>query len=477
MKSTEKVFRFFEDISRIPRSSGDEKAISDYLLRFAAERGLEAFRDNCFNVIIKKPATVTGCTCAPVIIQGHTDMVYVRESGCRRQYEDGLSLVYKDGWLTAEGTSLGADNGIAVAYALALLDSGDILHPDIEAVFTVSEEVGLIGAANLDYSKLKGKYLLNIDTEDEGVFYTSCAGAFRNEIRIPIVRENLEGRVCLAVNISGLKGGHSGMEINEGRANALSLLGRLLSRISADVRIASLKSEGKTNAIANNAAAELFVEEARIDDVERAIKDIEAEFKSEYGGRDTICIKTARGEKLRAFCYNEESGKKVAAALMLIPCGVIGMSHDIPELVETSANPAYLEESENELAIFSSARSSVGSRKAELRAKYKAVADLCGGISCCSADYPQWEYREKSPLRELAMKTYEELFGKKAQTRAIHAGLECGYFDKNISGVDIISYGPDISDVHTPQEKANIESIERMWLFTSALLEKLAKLG
>ena len=475
MKNADKVFHYFEEISKIPRSSGDEKAISDYLVAFAKERGLEVIQDSYYNVIIKKQATKPRCTCAPVIVQGHTDMVYVREDTCQRRYEDGIGLIYKDGWLSADGTTLGADNGIAVVYALALLDSEDIIHPDIEAVFTVSEEIGLIGAEHLDYSKLRGKYLLNIDTEDEGIFYTSCAGAFRNEIKVPIKREIVQGLNQLTVKIRGLKGGHSGMEINEGRANALSLLARLLSRIGDDAHVASLKSEGKTNAICNNATTELFVEDTKLDQIESFIKEMESEFKNEHGSRDSIIIEIHRGEKCSANCYTNDSRKRITAALMLLPCGVIGMSHLIPGLVETSANPAYLEESEGEITILSSARSSVGSIKAEMKDKYKAIANLCGGVSECSADYPQWEYRENSPLRELAMKTYKELFNKEAETRAIHAGLECGYFDEKIRGVDIISFGPDLYDVHTPLERANIESVERMWTFTQVLLEKLAE--
>ena len=474
MINADKVFHYFEEISKIPRSSGDEKAISDYLVAFAKERGLEVIQDEYYNVIIKKPATKAGCVCAPVIIQGHTDMVYVRDESCQRQYEDGIGLIYEDGWLKADGTTLGADNGIAVVYALAILDSSDLIHPDIEAVFTVSEEIGLIGAEHLDYSKLNGKYLLNIDTEDDGIFYTSCAGAFRNEIKVPIGRELVEGLTQLTVKIHGLKGGHSGMEINEGRANAMSLMARLLTRLGDEVRINSLKSEGKTNAICTNATAQLLVDETKIAQVESIIKNMETEFVNEYGNRDSIIIEINKGSKSSATCYNKESQKKVTAALILLPCGVIGRSYLIPNLVETSANPAYLEESDTELVILSSSRSSVGSKKAEMKERYKAIAELCGGKSECSSDYPQWEYRENSPLRELAMKTYEELFNKKAETRAIHAGLECGYFDEKIPGVDIISYGPDQFDVHTPMERANIESIERMWMFTQVLLEKLA---
>ena len=477
MQDAKKVFSFFEEISRIPRSSGDEKAVSDYLMAFAEQRGLEAVRDHYNNVIIKKPATMEKTACAPVILQGHTDMVYVRAENCTRAYEEGIGLIYKDGWLYADGTTLGADNGVAVAYMLALLDSDKLVHPDIEAVFTVSEEVGLIGAEHLDYTALKGKYLLNIDTEEEGVFYTSCAGAFRNELRIPVTRLETKGLTELAVHISGLVGGHSGMEIGQGRANALQLMARLLTELEGAAYLSSLGAEGKTNAICNNAEAHLRVSQEALDGLEAQIQAAAAAFSAEYEGKDTIIVKTARGETGAARCYDDASFKKAVAVLMLTPCGVQRMSRDIPGLVETSANLAYVEETEDALIIVSSARSSVGSRKTEMRAIYDALATLATGTCLCSSDYPQWEHRKDSPLRELAMACYEQLLCKKAETRAIHAGLECGYFDVNLNQVDIISFGPDIFDVHTPKEKVDVASMERMWHFTQALLQRLAEQG
>ena len=475
MEDAKKVFHYFEEISRIPRESGDEKAICEYLVGFAKERGLEVYSDEHWNVIKKKKATVPNCACAPVIIQGHTDMVYVRDESCTRAYEDGIGLIYKDGWLTADGTTLGADDGLAVAYALALLDGKDITHPDIEAVFTTEEEVGLVGAGFLDFSLLKGKYMINIDTEEEGTFFTSCAGAFRNEIRIPIVRETVDGFCPLTVKIHGLISGHSGMEINEGRGNAIVHMARILSKLGDEVRLSSLTATGKTNAISNNATAELFVEEAKLADVESAIRGMESAFRRELGSRDKLSIDISKGNKRTGSCYSDESRKKVVNALTVLPCGVIGMSFDVPNLVETSANPAILEQEENELVVLSTSRSSVGSHKVEMRAKYAAVAALCGGESICSADYPQWEFRADSPLREIAIKTYEGLFNKEAKTAAIHAGLECGYFAEKLDGVDIISFGPIMQDVHTPRERTNVASVERTWTLTQGILEALAK--
>jgi len=475
LENADRVLHYFEEISRIPRSSGDERAISEYLAVFAKEHGFEYVQDDRDNVIIKKPASVRNCRCEPVIIQGHTDMVYVRGEGCKRAYEDGIGLIYRDGWLSADGTTLGADNGIAVAFALALLDSEDIPHPDIEAVFTASEEIGMLGAENLDCSNLRGKYLINLDTEIEGVFFTSCAGAFRNELRLPAERETLNGLNSLKIRISGLRGGHSGMEIHEGRANAIQLMARILDKLEGKVHLSSLEAEGKTNAISNNAAAEIFADEKALDAAIKTIKEMERKFQTEYCGRDDVAIALIRGEKKSASCYTESSQRKIVAALLLIPCGVLGMSFNMPGLVESSSNPGYIEEKEDGISVFSLSRSAIGSRKAEIRARLCAIAELCGGESICTSDYPQWEFRQDSPLRALAMRTYEEMFGTEARTCAIHAGLECGYFNEYLNGVDIISYGPDLEGVHTPKERANLDSIERVWQLTQAILEKLAR--
>jgi len=475
MKDAKKVFQYFEEISQIPRESGDEKAISEYLVGFAKERGLEVYSDEHWNVIIKKRATVTNCACAPVIIQGHTDMVYVRDESCKRAYEDGLGLINKDGWLKADGTTLGADDGIAVAYALALLDSNEIPYPDLEAVFTTSEEIGCLGADAMDFSQLKGEYMINLDTEEEGVFFTSCAGAFRNNLKIPVERETVFGLYPLTVKIRGLRGGHSGGDIHMGKANAINHMSRILSALGGEVRLFSMEAAGKTNAIANNAMAELLVEKSKLEDVSALIKAMEDDFRQELGNRDDVSIDLACGEKRDAQCYSLEAQKKVVSALTLLPWSVLGVSFDIPNLVESSANSGFIEQLENELVIHSLARSSVGSRKEEIKTKYAAIATLVGGESSCSAEYPQWEYRADSPLRELAMKTYNELFNKDPRALAIHAGLECGFFDKMLKKVDIISYGPQLEDIHTPRERADIQSVERMWILTQNILEKLAK--
>ena len=474
MTDAKKVFHYFEEISRIPRESGDEKAIAAYLVSFAKERGLEVYSDSHSNVIIKKSSTIPNCACAPVIIQGHTDMVYVRDDNCKIPYENGIGLIYKDGWLMADGTTLGADDGIAVAYALALLDTDNIAYPDIEAVFTTGEEIGCLGASEMDFSLLKGKYVINIDTDEEGVFFTSCAGAFRNNLSIPIESETVSGLCPLTIKIHGLRGGHSGGDIHLGKANGIMLMSRILSELGSKVRISLIEAEGKTNAISTNATAELFVEKAELKNVEALIKQLESDFKHEYGNRDNVNVELSFGDEREAVCYTAKLQKRIVSALSLLPNGILGMSFEIADLVESSSNPGFIEQAENELIIHSLARSSVGSRKTEMKEKFAAIAALTGGESVCSAEYPQWEYKADSSLRSLAMESYKELFNKEAKSMAIHAGLECGFFDRMIESVDIISYGPDLKDIHTPKERADIASIERIWALTQRILEKLA---
>ncbi len=476
MENAEKVIGFFKEFSAIPHASYDEKRVSDYLVSFAKQRNLEVLQDEYNNVLIKKPATAKDCKCAPVIIQGHMDMVYVRTADCKHSYEDGIFVVERNGWLCAEGTTLGADDGLAVAYALALLDSDDVLHPDLEIVITVQEEVGLTGAEHFDCSRLKGKYFLNLDTEDEGVFYTSCAGAFRNDLSVPVTRGLISGKAELIVSLSGMLGGHSGIEIHYGRANAIILMARLLTDLDWDgVYLSSLSCDGKMNAIANRCEAVLYIDQEKLDEVLDRLNKSVAVFNHELKGVDSVELQTMMGEQESMLCYVRASRERALNSILLIPNGVLGMSAVVQGLVETSANPGILTQHDDKLVISSSVRSSVGTRKRAVAKQLEAIAALSGGTSVCSNDYPQWEYAEKSPLRELALESYHELFGVEGKTRAIHAGLECGYFADRIEGVDIISLGPNQRDVHTPNEKASIKSIGNVWLLIQRILQRLSE--
>lgn len=476
MKNSSIVINFFKEFSAIPRASYDEKRVSDYLVNFAETRGLEVVQDKHNNVLIKKPATIPNCKCAPVIIQGHMDMVYVQAPKCTRAYEDGISVIEKNGWLCADGTTLGADNGIAVAYALAILDSSTISHPDLEIVITVQEEVGHVGAANFDCSQLKGKYMLNLDTEDEGVIYASSAGAFRNDFDIPIQREVLTGKTALKIGLGGMFGGHSGIEIHLGRANAIVLMARLLAELQCEeFRLSTLNCGGKMNAIASHCEAVLYVDMDKLDRILDIMNTTVAKFNYELQNIDTVELSTELLDTYELSCYTCASATLAINTLLTHPNGVKGMSTNVKGLVQTSVNIGILAQKDDKLCVSSLTRSSIGSRKDEERRRFIALAEITGGSNNFSNDYPQWEYRKDSPLRELTMDCYRELFGREAVSMAIHAGLECGYFDAGIPDVDIIAIGPDQRDVHTPNEKANINSIGNVMQLICRMLEKLAK--
>ncbi len=472
----EKVISYFKKVCSIPRASGDEKAISDYIADFARERGLEAVQDSHYNIIIRKPATVPDAG-EPVILQGHLDMVYVKENDSSHVYADGIEVKEDDEYFYADGTSLGSDNGIAIAYCLALLDSDDIAHPDLEVVFTVQEEVGLIGADVIDISSLKGTRFINLDSEEEGVFYTSCAGGLRCRMAWDVETETLkEARVPLKVAFQGLAGGHSGINIGMGLGNSIVLLGRLLYALrDMQIRINDLDAPGKANAIASNGAVCFYIKPEDLDPVKAKIREVEKTFQAELQYTDSITFQLDEGSPLEgAVVYTEMYQKKIMNSLMLLPYGVAGYSFAIEGLIETSMNMGALTLEDGRLTLLMSLRSSVESQKYMLRDKIQIIADEYCDTCIFENDYPGWQYRKESPLREKAIALYEKLFDKKAEVAAIHAGLECGYWDNKKPGLDIISTGPNLYDVHSTKEKVSKESIAHMWIYLTELLKELA---
>lgn len=474
MLNAERAFRYFEEIAKIPRQSGDEGAIADYIERFAADRGLDCYRDGYNNVLVRKPASAADCECPPVIVQGHTDMVYVRDTDCAREYSEGLELYREDGFIRARGTTLGADDGVAVAYMLALLESDSLIHPEIEALFTAAEEIGLIGAANFDCSRLRGRYLINLDMESEGHIYSSCAGGCRHDLIVPMERESVGALRQFTVSISGLLGGHSGAEIHKGRANAIVLMGRLLTALGDGARLLSVSARGKDNAICNNARAVVLAPESEAERIIETAERCRRIFSDEYGDVDNIEISVTAGETRGADCYTAESVRRLCAVIALMPCGVLDYSRKIPGLVETSSNIGVLAECAQGVELHVQSRSMVGSRLAELKERFAALAQLKGCRDVVGSEYPQWEYRETSHLRQVALETYEKLFGVPAVTDAIHAGLECGFFSQRLHDCDIIAFGPDTPDVHTTSERVSIASFEREFAHLALILETLA---
>ena len=464
----ERVFYHFEEIAKIPHGSGNTKQISDYLVTFAKEHNLEYYQDEINNVIMIKEATAGYENADAVIIQGHMDMVCEKESDCNIDFEkDGLDLYVEDGFVKARGTTLGGDDGIAVAYGLALLEATDIAHPRLELVITVDEETGMDGAYGIDLSMLKGKKMLNIDSDEEGIFLTSCAGGTSVEATIPVKRITQTG-VVLNVKVDGLFGGHSGAEIHKERGNASILMGRVLNNIANEVPfgIISLAGGLKNNAIPRECNASILVPEEAVSLVETIISEQSEIFKKELFASDAdVQVTSVNAGVQEAGILDFASLNQVLAYLRLVPNGVQHMSQVIPGLVETSLNLGIMELKEDVFVTDTSIRSSVGSRKEDLRDKLVNIIELVGGEAEVVGDYPAWEYKAESKLREEIAASYKAVYGGEPVFTAIHAGLECGILSEKIEDLDCVSFGPQNFDIHTPQERLNIESTERVWNF------------
>ncbi|RXE58407.1 aminoacyl-histidine dipeptidase [Acetivibrio mesophilus] len=463
-----KVFHWFYEINQIPRCSGNEKRISDFLVDFAKERNLEVYQDDLYNVIIKKPAT-SGYENAPaVIIQGHSDMVCIKGEDSTHDFDtDPIEMIVEGDILRANNTTLGGDNGIAIAYGLAILDSDDLKHPAIELLVTTSEETGMDGAMALTDEHLNGKILLNIDSEEEGIFLVSCAGGANQIVTFPLKKEKRSG-TGLEIKVSGLKGGHSGMEIIKQRANAIKLLARILDKCRDKVTLAKISGGTKHNAIPREAV--VLAED--VSGTVRAIESLAKELKEEYRVEDkglTITVREVGVEE----AFLKQLSDDIIDFLMMTPDGVQYMSKDIEGLVQTSVNNAVVEEKEGQLVITISLRSSSRSSLRELLNRVALIAKRTNGIAEENSSYPAWEYDDKSEIRKIAVRVFEELFGKKAEVNAIHAGLECGVLKKILPDTDMISFGPNIYDAHTEKEHLSISSVGRTWTFLIRLLEEI----
>ena len=476
----ERVVYYFEEICKIPHGSGNTKAISDYCVAFAKAHGLEWIQDAMGNVILFKGGVKGYEDADPVILQGHMDMVCEKESGVEFDFEtEGLTLFVDGDFLRAKGTTLGGDDGIALAYGLAILESSEIPHPPLEVVFTVDEETGLLGAEGIDLSMLKGKKLLNIDSDEEGIFLTSCAGGLDVDCRIPMAREAREG-ICYEIKVSGLKGGHSGMEIHKERGNAIFLMGRVLEALGEAFPCSIVALEGglKDNAIPREAACTILLgQEGAPFGQEKAFLELAGQIgqtlRQEYRSSDpglTVMVRDF-GQGCRDV-LDDASQEKALCLMRQMPCGVQHWSMEVEGLVETSANPGILKLSDGFLSLCCSVRSNVTSRKYEVAKRLGSLVSLLGGESSLRGDYPAWEYQPDSPVRELLADTYRELFGEEPKKMALHAGLECGIFTGKIKGLDCISFGPDNFDIHTPMERLSIPSVAKVWELILGFLER-----
>ena len=471
-----RVFHYFEEICEIPHGSGNTKQISDYLVQFAKDHDLKYIQDEMNNVVIYKPGTAGYENAPTVIVQGHMDMVCEKRPDVDHDFtKDGLNLSVEGDYVSANGTTLGGDDGIAVAYGLALLESDTIAHPPLEVFITVDEEIGLLGAVGFDCSVLKGRRFINLDSEAEGSLWISCAGGLSGISHIPVTRLEAKGEK-LTVKISGLMGGHSGAEIDKNRANANSLLGKFLHGLDAKAgyELISVQGGQKDNAITRESIAELLTVKENVETVKEYAASMQAAWREEYAGIDegiTVTV-TEEGEQ-DVKVLHPTSKEKVVFFLVNVPYGVQKMSGTIKGLVETSTNIGILKTSENEVLGSSSIRSSVETARDALSDKIEYLTEFLGGEYERQGVYPAWEYRKDSPLRDKMVEVYEEMYGQKPNVVAIHAGLECGLFYKKMEGLDCVSLGPDMKDIHTSEEVLSVSSTERVWKYLVKVLGAL----
>ena len=468
------VFQYFEQICAIPHGSGNTKAISDYLVGFAKEHGLEFCQDELNNVIIFGKGTCGMEDHAPVIIQGHMDMVCEKDEDCPINMDtDGLDVTHDGAYVFARGTTLGGDDGIAVAFALALLADKNIPHPPLEVVITVDEETGMEGATGIDLSQLKGRTLINIDSEEEGIFTVSCAGGARGTITMPVTRRAVYGP-CVRLTVEGLQGGHSGVEIHKNRANANKVMGELLSRIQKLMPLCLTKFSGgsKDNAIPRSCSVTLVAMGSHIDCINGVCDELEKEIKDKYDEPEVRIY----GDDVDAFGGNAlptDVTAKVIALLCAAPNGVQAWSKDIDGLVQTSLNLGVALLEKEQLRLTFAVRSSVNQEKRELLEQLAKLADFNDAQYSEMGDYPAWEYRKDSDLRDTMVAVYHEMFGKEPEVVAIHAGLECGILSDKLPGLDCVSIGPEMHDIHTSRERLGIASTKRTWEFVLEVLKRL----
>ncbi|KLI35047.1 aminoacyl-histidine dipeptidase [Brachyspira hyodysenteriae] len=468
---SKEVFRWFEEISKIPRRSKHEKQISDFLVKFAKDRNLEVYQNKENNVIIKKEASKGYENIPPVIIQGHMDMVCEKTSESKHDFDkDPIELIVEGDVLRANNTTLGADDGIAVAYGLALLDSKDIEHPALEVLITSDEEDGMSGAFSVTDEHLNGKTLINLDSEVEGTFWVSSAGGINTVVEFNIEKE-ANNNSALKIEVTGLKGGHSGMEIDKQRANAIKILGRVLDSVKDDINIAYIEGGSVHNAIAKSAYAVITAKD--VNKVKNTIEKLYENIKFEYRTADpNIKILISNAENVKE-CYKKELSNNVISFMMLSPDGVLYMSKDIEGLVQTSSNNGVLKEKDNKLTFTIFIRSSVESSSNEIVSRVKTLASITNSNFIYRDGYAAWEYDPNSKVRDIAIKAYKTITGKDPQVASVHVGLECGILKKALKDTDVISMGPNIYNVHTPREYLSISSVDRIWRILKEIIKNI----
>ena len=473
------LFHFFEEVSAIPRGSGNEKGISDFLVAFAKERGLDVYQDEVYNVIIRKPASAGAENAPTVMLQGHIDMVCDKLGSVEHDFTtDGIDLVVKDGVLTANGTTLGADNGIAVALMLTVLNDDSIAHPALECVFTTDEETGLVGAETLDKSQISARTMINLDSEEEGVATVSCAGGVVVTYTCPIVREHKTGST-LTLEISGLLGGHSGADIHLERGNGNLLMARMVERLMAagDPALVTFNGGTKDNAINRECKAVLVYPDHAAAEAGAAIAaSIVENIKVELEVFDPgFACAIAVEDGVEVDAMSKDDALALVRALRLAPNGVMRRNVAADGSVEVSSNIGVVAVTDDQIKILLSPRSSIKSLQDDVKDRIATLAEVLGFDVIFEYEYPGWSYVEHSPVREVFQESYRELFGTELRIESIHAGLECGLFADALPGLDAIAVGPQLYDVHTPDEHMELASFERFYVLLVDALRRLAQ--
>jgi len=466
------VFGFFEKICSIPHGSGNTQAMSNFIADFASQRNLEYHQDNLGNIIIFKEASEGYENSKPVMLQGHIDMVAVADLDCNKDLSsEGLDLAVDGDYIYAKNTSLGGDDGIAVAYMLAVLDANTIPHPPIEAVFTVDEEIGMDGARNIDLSVCKSGRLLNIDSEEEGVFLSGCAGGALFQADISISRENFKGSL-FTLTIDGLHGGHSGMEIDKGYANANLIIAEIIYKLcqKTSVYLYDIHGGEKDNAIPSSASVSFMMNEKFTNELHEIFNGIKQNIKE---SDSALFISDFDKKYISADCISSSDTKNICELILKLPCGVIEMNKSVDGLVETSANNGIISCDKNKVTLKYSVRSSSDSSKNHVLDEMSSLCHKYNAEISISGKYPGWEYSSISPLRDTMIDVYRNLYNTEPCIKAIHAGVECGFFAEKISDLDCVSFGPDILDIHTTKEKLSISSVKRVWNFILEVLKAL----
>lgn len=472
------VFYYFQKLASIPRGSGNTDQIAEFCMDFAREHGLKARRDHANNVVIFAAGTPGYEKSEAVILQGHLDMVCEQEAGCEIDMEkEGVEVCTDGVKVWARGTTLGGDDGIAVAYILAILASDTIPHPPIEALLTSDEEIGMLGARALDVSDLTGKRLINIDSEEEGMLCVSCAGGVRAYINIPFQKEPVDQAAVCAYRIvvNGLVGGHSGMEIHKQRENAIKLLGNVLSiaNRACTLSLVSATGGGKENAIPKTAEATVCLPMNQAHMLEYSVTEFLKLMHQELSTTEPELLIMVKPAEMPEQCMDQESTRRLIFAMQQIPDGMQKMSPEIEGMVQTSLNLGILYTEDNHVSLRYLIRSNNASGKQLVLEKLTAFIEYLGGTVTMQSDYPAWEYRVKSKLRETMIRTFEEVYQKAPEVTAVHAGLECGILAGKMMDIDMISFGPTLLDVHTPEESMDVASVQRSWQYLLKVLENL----